>query len=73
MLTRTTTPSAFKEMINIRSVHRFLEIPSATVRFFRKKVNSSDDWQQWGITLNKMEELLNKAGYRKVQETLWEG
>ena len=69
-----TTPEAFAEMITHRAIHRFLEIPSSTVRAIRKRVTDHPaDRTKWGVSLEKMEEYLEKSGYERVQETKWAG
>lgn len=53
-----TTKEAFKKLINIRAVHRSLGISSTLVRDYRRREPS----------IEKMEELLLKAGWTKKPE-----
>lgn len=54
-------------MINESGIHHKLEISDSTARTLRKRFNDGTS-----ISLDKMEELLEKAGYSVKQEKLWE-
>ncbi len=67
-----TTQEAFKEMIQDRGIHNDLELSGGYVRKVRKAINDNPDTpEHWGISLDKMHQLLQKVGYSKKQETLW--
>lgn len=66
------TTEAFANMIQIRGIHHELGIESTTVRYWRKKVNDNpENPKSWGITTDKMEELLILTGHKVIQEKLW--
>ena len=69
---KLTTSEAFKEMINLRAIHRELEVSSNLTRQWRKQVNDNpDNPKAWGISTDKMEQMLTKFGYTVAQEKLW--
>lgn len=67
-----TTTEAFAAMIQLRGIHNDLGLTGGTTRQWRKAVNDHpDDPTRWGITINRMEELLIMTGHKVVQEKLW--
>ena len=62
-----TTRKAFEKMINVRGIHEKLGISSDKVRNYRARLKSDQV-----ISLDLMEELLQKAGWVVVQEKQWE-
>jgi hypothetical protein len=66
------TEDAYARMINLRAIFHELEVDSSTARHWRKNVNDHpNEPEKWGITKNKMEELLKKTGHKVIQEKLW--
>lgn len=61
-----TTKEAFCDLIEIRGIHNHLGVSSGMVRSFRDKIKTGK-----GISIDKMEEMLTKAGYKVIQEKLW--
>lgn len=55
----------FEEIINTRGVHHQLEMHEGTVRTYRKR------YADGKMTVEKMREVLMKAGYKMVQEERW--
>lgn len=64
---KKSTKQAFTDLINQRGIHQQLGVSDSTVRDWRKKIRDGTG----GITIDKMEELLQRAGFKKIQETLW--
>lgn len=60
------TIEAFREMINTRGIASELGMNDSTVRSLRRRMNNNAF-----ISYNKMMELLTKAGYHIIQETIW--
>ncbi len=60
------TIEAFSEMINTRGIHKQLNIPSGTINSLRTRLRQGSY-----ISTDKMIELLTKAGYQIIQETIW--
>lgn len=61
-----TTREAFKKLISERNWHTKIEgLKPETGRSLKKSFNDGK------ITIDKMEEVLSKAGYEVVQEKLW--
>lgn len=58
----------FGEVINTRGIHHQLEMKEATVRSLRKQFNDNGS-----ISVEKMREVLQRAGFKCVQEELWAG
>lgn len=71
---KKTTIQAFKEMIQTRGIHDALEISSAEVDEVRKKINNHalSNPLKWGLSKDLMHSWLDKVGYIKLTETLWE-
>lgn len=61
-----TTKEAFKELIDERGAYKTLGIPNSTLRSLR------DNFKKGKVSIEKMEALLEKAGYKVIQEKLWE-
>jgi hypothetical protein len=57
-----TTKQAFIQMIQERGIHNKLGISSGQVRFYRNEIKSGK------VSLDKMEDLLQKAGWTKIPE-----
>ncbi|WBL42386.1 hypothetical protein PBT90_16745 [Algoriphagus halophytocola] len=55
----------FAEIINIRGVHHQLDMHEGTVRTYRKRFADGK------MTVEKMREVLEKAGYKMKQEERW--
>lgn len=67
-----TTTEAFAQMIQLRGIHNDLGVEGGSTRFWRKRVNDNpDNPAKWGISIDKMEELLLRTGHSIVQEKLW--
>lgn len=62
----STTKEAFKELVSDREKCEQLGIKNDTRRAYLSYLNSGRK-----ISLDKMEELLEKAGFKVVQEKLW--
>lgn len=58
--------SVFREVINTRGIHHELGMNESTVRALRKQFNDGGS-----ITVEKMREVLQLAGYKCVQEERW--
>lgn len=63
---RRTLTDLFDEVINTRGIHHELGMNEATVRSLRNRFNKDGS-----ITIDKMREVLGKAGYQLIQEELW--
>lgn len=61
------TREAFIALIHERGINKQLEVSPATVRGWRKRVTEGAL-----ISLDKMEEMLLKAGASVVHEKVWE-
>jgi hypothetical protein len=57
-----TTPEAFNQLIQEKGIHHQLEITASQLAALRY------DYRNRKVSAEKMEELLLKAGYRKVPE-----
>ncbi len=69
---KLTTTEAFAQMIQLRGIHNDLGLDGGTTRKWRKQVNDNPgDPSTWGISINRMEELLTLTGHKVVQEKLW--
>ena len=67
-----STREAFKHLIRRRGVHRELEVSDSAVRSWRRNISEHPEYpMSWGVSLDRMEQLLQKAGYKKLQDTLW--
>lgn len=64
-----TTKEAFIELLNRYDAPELLGVSPSTIRTYRKRLNSKPP--QKGLSLEKIEELLHKAGYQVAQEKLW--
>jgi len=61
----TPTKTLFKQVIHQRGIHHELGITQNALLNLRRN-------QKLGkVSLDKMHEILEKAGYKKVQVTLW--
>jgi Glu-tRNA(Gln) amidotransferase subunit E-like FAD-binding protein len=58
--------SLFNQVINTRGIHHQLGMNESTVRALRKQFNDAGS-----ISVEKMREVLQLAGYKKVQEERW--
>ena len=62
-----TTREAFKHLISERGFYKKVEgLSESNARQIRK------NFQEGKITIDKMEEILEKAGFKVKQEKLWE-
>lgn len=59
------TREAFEEMIHTRGIYKALNLNPNTVRGYRIA------HKKGGVTIDKMHELLTRAGWQVVQEELW--
>lgn len=60
-----TTEEAFNQLIHEKAVWNKLQIPEGTVMALRNRFKNKK------ISLDKMEEILIKAGWKVKQEKLW--
>lgn len=58
----------FGRVINTRGIHHKLGMEETKVRTMRKRYNDGG-----GISVKKMREVLQLAGFEKVQEEMWAG
>jgi hypothetical protein len=63
---RMTTKVAFEKVLSQRGIHHRLGLEQNTVATLRR------NYKEGKVSLNKMEEILLKAGLEVVQEKLWE-
>lgn len=61
-----TTREAFEQLINQRAWYTDLEITEVTASALKS------NFKKGKVTLDKMEEVLEKAGFTVKQEKLWE-
>lgn len=67
-----TTRESFKEMIMYPYVHQHIGITANHVSVLRHRIRKHPhEPAKWQIRQEKMEELLQKAGYTLHQETMW--
>lgn len=59
------TREAFEQLIMHRGWHKDLDITDATAWSLKHNFKNGT------ITIDKMEEILNKAGFKIIQEKLW--
>jgi hypothetical protein len=62
-----TTKEAFKDLISKRKWYADLGLSETAAWSLAKRINDGKD-----VSLDKMEELLEKAGYKVIQEKLWD-
>ncbi len=62
-----TTEQAFEKMINERGIHNQLGIDSGTVRWYRNQIKENQKFP----TIDKMIELLKRAGWKVKREMEW--
>jgi hypothetical protein len=62
-----TTREAYKQMINVRNIAKTLKLDDNYIRVHRNKVNNLEEYP----SIDKMEERLEKAGWKVIQEKLW--
>jgi hypothetical protein len=62
-----TTKEAFKDLIAKRKWYAELGISETAAWSLAKRVNDGQE-----VSTDKMEELLEKAGYKVIQEKKWE-
>lgn len=60
-----TTDEAFRLLINMHAIHKVLDCSSQQVRNYRSRD------KQGKVSLKMKLELLNKAGFKMVQEPRW--
>ena len=63
--TDLSTKEAFEKLVNQRKWYLPLGISASTAGSIKQR------YLQDGVTINKMEEILEKCGYRVVQEKRW--
>lgn len=56
----------FDEVINTRGIHHDLNLNENQIRSLRKRFNDEK-----GVSVEKMREILKKAGYKCIQEEKW--
>ena len=61
-----TTREAFEQLIHKRAWYTDLDITEVTASALKS------NFKKGKVTLDKMEEILNKAGFTVKQEKLWE-
>ena len=71
---KKTTTQAFKDMIQTHGIHDVLELSSGEVEDIRKKINNHalTNPLKWGLSQDFMSRWLERAGYIRISETLWE-
>lgn len=62
----TRLEDLFDEVITIRGIHHELEMNESTVRALRRLRKAGG-----GVSVEKMREVLTRAGYRCVQQECW--
>lgn len=60
-----TTHEAFKSLVSQRGWYTILNIPDNTARSYAKRFRENK------LPIEKIEEILQKAGYKVKQEKLW--
>lgn len=64
----TGTREAFEFMISKRGIYKTLGVSPVTVASWKRSLNGKDSR---GLSLDKMEEMLIKAGYFVYEEKIW--
>lgn len=63
------TKEAFINLLERRGIYKILGVTPPTVSSWRRSLNGKD---HRGLSLDKMEEMLLKAGYRVKSEKVWD-
>jgi len=61
-----TTQAAFEQMISVRGWWKDLELTKGTANSIVSRFRNNE------MTIDKIEAILDKAGYRVAREKLWE-
>ncbi len=63
------TRNAFLQLLSQRGIYKLLEVSRSTVSNWKRALAGQDD--KYMPSLDKMEEMLLKAGAKVVQEKVW--
>ncbi len=63
-----TTKEAFLQLISQRAIHQKLGVESSHIRNYRNMIKENDKYP----SMEKMMELLEKGGWKAVQEIKWQ-